>query len=262
MVLVVHGGPWARDEWGYNTLHQLLANRGYAALSVNYRGSTGFGKDFINAANKQWAGKMHDDLIDAVNWAVDQKIAIKDKVAIMGGSYGGYATLVGLTVTPDTFVCGVDIVGPSSLISLMENPPPYWQPIMPLMQDRVGDYKSKEGREFLKKCSPLFMVDKIKKPLLIGQGAQDPRVKQPESDQIVAAMKEKNIPVTYMLFPEEGHGFDRPENNISFFAVSEAFLSEHLGGRYEPIGEAFKGANFKVPEGAQGVPGLSEKIGN
>lgn len=260
MVLVVHGGPWARDEWGYNTLHQLLANRGYAALSVNYRGSTGFGKKFINAANKQWAGKMHDDLIDAVNWAVDQNIAAKDKVAIMGGSYGGYATLVGLTVTPDTFVCGVDIVGPSSLISLMENPPPYWQPIMPMMQDRVGDYKTEEGRAFLKKCSPLFMVDKIKKPLLIGQGAKDPRVKQPESDQIVAAMKAKNIPVTYMLYPEEGHGFDRPENNISFFAVSEAFLSQHLGGRYEPIGDSFEGANFQVPEGAEGVPGLINGI--
>lgn len=260
MVLVVHGGPWARDNWGYNTLHQLLANRGYAVLSVNYRGSTGFGKKFINAANKEWAGKMHDDLIDAVNWAVKENIAIEDKIAILGGSYGGYATLVGLTVTPDTFVCGVDIVGPSSLISLMENPPPYWQPIMPMMQQRVGDYKSEEGREYLKTISPLYMVDKIKKPLLIGQGAKDPRVKQPESDQIVAAMKEKSIPVTYMLYPEEGHGFDRPENNISFFAVSEAFLSEHLGGRYEPIGDAFKGANFEVPEGADGVPGLSDGI--
>ncbi len=260
MVLLVHGGPWARDNWGYNTLHQLLANRGYAVLSVNYRGSTGFGKEFINAANKEWAGKMHDDLIDAVNWAVDEKIAIKDKVAIMGGSYGGYATLVGLTVTPDTFNCGIDIVGPSSLISLMQNPPPYWMPIMPMMKDRVGDYTSEEGQEFLKTRSPLYMVEKIKRPLLIGQGAKDPRVKQPEADQIVAAMKEKNIPVTYMLYPEEGHGFDRPENNISFFAVTEAFLAQHLGGNYEPIGNAFEGANFEVPEGENGVPGLSEAI--
>jgi len=256
MVLLVHGGPWARDEWGYNTLHQLLANRGYAVLSVNYRGSTGFGKKFINAANKEWSKKMHDDLIDAVDWAVKENIAIKDKVAIMGGSYGGYATLVGLTVTPDTFACGVDIVGPSSLISLMENPPPYWQPIMSMMQDRVGNWKSEKGREELKKASPLFMVEKIKRPLLIGQGAKDPRVKQAEADQIVAAMKEKKIPVTYMLYPEEGHGFDRPENNMSFFAVSEAFLSQHLGGQYEQIGDSFEGAKFEVPEGAEGVPGL------
>jgi dipeptidyl aminopeptidase/acylaminoacyl peptidase len=260
MVLLVHGGPWARDNWGYNTLHQLLANRGYAVLSVNYRGSTGFGKEFINAANKEWAGKMHDDLIDAVNWAVDEKIAIRDKVAIMGGSYGGYATLVGLTVTPETFTCGIDIVGPSSLISLLENPPPYWMPIMPMMKDRVGDYTSDEGQEYLKTISPLFMVDKIERPLLIGQGAQDPRVKQAESDQIVAAMKLKNIPVTYLLYPEEGHGFDRPENNISFFAVSEAFLAQHLGGKYQPIGDDFEGANLDVPAGSEGVPGLSEAL--
>ncbi len=261
MVLLVHGGPWARDHWGYNALHQLFADRGYAVLSVNYRGSTGFGKKFINAANKQWAGKMHDDLIDAVNWAVNEKIAVKDKIAIMGGSYGGYATLVGLTFTPDTFACGVDIVGPSSLISLMENPPPYWMPIMPMMKDRVGDWTTDEGRRALEKVSPLFHVDQIRRPLLIGQGAQDPRVKQSESDQIVAAMKQKNIPVTYMLYPEEGHGFDRPENNISFFAVSEAFLAEHLGGRYQPIGDDFKGAKFEVPAGADEVPGL-EKTGS
>ena len=156
MVLLVHGGPWARDEWGFDPLHQLLANRGYAVLSVNYRGSTGFGKSFINAANREWAGKMHDDLIDAVAWAVGQGIAARDRVAIMGGSYGGYATLVGLTFTPETFACGVDIVGPSSLISLMENPPPYWMPMMPLMKARVGDWTTDEGREFLEARSPLF----------------------------------------------------------------------------------------------------------
>jgi dipeptidyl aminopeptidase/acylaminoacyl peptidase len=229
-------------------------------LSVNYRGSTGFGKQFINAANLEWAGKMHDDLIDAVAWAVKEKIALRDKVAIMGGSYGGYATLVGLTFTPDVFACGVDIVGPSSLVSLMENPPPYWMPIMSLMQTRVGDYTTDKGKEFLLSRSPLRHVDKIKRPLLIGQGAQDPRVKQVESDQIVEAMKSKGIPVTYMLFPEEGHGFDRPENNISFFAVSEAFLAIHLGGRYEPIGQAFEGANFQIPAGHDGVPGLDESL--
>ena len=260
MVLFVHGGPWARDDWGYNPVHQMLANRGYAVLSVNYRGSTGFGKNFINAADGEWAGKMHDDLIDSVNWAVAEGIADKDKVAIMGGSYGGYATLVGLTFTPDTFACGVDIVGPSSLISLLENPPPYWMPIMPMMEKRVGNYKTEEGKEYLKERSPLFKVEKIERPLLIGQGAQDPRVKQAESDQIVEAMQSRKIPVTYMLYPEEGHGFDRPENNISFFAVTEAFLSEHLGGRYEPIGNAFEGAKFSVPAGAKLVPGLAPNV--
>lgn len=260
MVLLVHGGPWARDFWGFNSLHQLLVDRGYAVLSVNYRGSTGLGKDFINAANLEWAGKMHDDLVDAVQWAVDQKIAIADKIAIVGGSYGGYASLVGLTFTPETFACGVDIVGPSNLISLMENPPPYWMPIMPLMQQRVGDFTTTEGRDFLKSRSPLFHVDKICRPLLIGQGAQDPRVKQAESDQVVAAMQQKGIPVTYLLYPEEGHGFDRPANKISFFAVTEAFLSEHLGGKYEPIGGDFEGANFRVPAGVADVPGLEREL--
>ena len=260
MVLLVHGGPWARDYWGFNSLHQLLSDRGYAVLSVNYRGSTGFGKDFINAANLEWAGKMHDDLLDATRWAVEQNIAIADKIAIVGGSYGGYASLVGLTFTPEAFACGVDIVGPSNLISLMENPPPYWMPIMPLMQQRVGDFTTAEGRKFLESRSPLFHVEKICRPLLIGQGAQDPRVKQAESDQVVAAMREKGIPVTYLLYPEEGHGFDRPANNISFFAVSEAFLAEHLGGVYEPIGSDFEGANFSVQAGVDGVPGLDEGL--
>lgn len=258
LVLLVHGGPWYRDRWGFVPEHQWLANRGYAVLSVNFRGSTGLGKNFINAANHQWAGKMHDDLIDAVQWAVNEGIASENKVAIMGGSYGGYAALVGLTFTPETFACGIDIVGPSNLISLLENPPPYWQPIMPLMQARVGDYKSESGREFLKTRSPLFHVDKIKRPLLIGQGASDPRVKQQESDQIVEAMKAKNIPVTYVLFPEEGHGFKRPENDIAFAAITEAFLARQLGGDFEPIGKAFVGANFDVPAGMDGVPGLAE----
>ncbi|MEQ8788146.1 MAG: alpha/beta fold hydrolase [Pirellulaceae bacterium] len=261
MVLLVHGGPWARDGWGYDPQHQLLANRGYAVLAVNYRGSTGLGKDFINAANKQWAGKMHDDLIDAVNWAVEEKIAVKDKIAIMGGSYGGYATLVGLTFTPDVFACGVDIVGPSNLLTLLENPPPYWMPFMPVMKLRVGDWTTEEGREFLKSRSPLFKVEEIRRPLLIGQGAQDPRVKQAEADQIVEAMNAKNIPVTYMLYPKEGHGFARPENRFAFYAVAEAFLAENLGGDYEPIGEAFEGAELVVPSGADEVPGLEAALG-
>lgn len=262
LVLNVHGGPWSRDSWGYDPEHQLLANRGYAVLAVNYRGSTGFGKRFINAANKEWAGKMHDDLVDAVKWAIENKIAQKEKVAIMGGSYGGYATLVGLTVTPELFACGVDIVGPSSLVTLLNNPPPYWMPFMPVMKLRVGDQTTEEGKKFLESRSPLHMVEKIKRPLLIAQGARDPRVKKAEADQIVEAMNEKKIPVTYMLFPEEGHGFVRPQNRFAFYAVTEAFLAEHLGGRYEPIGEAFDGAKFEVPSGKDGAPGLKEALGS
>jgi dipeptidyl aminopeptidase/acylaminoacyl peptidase len=260
MVLDVHGGPWARDEWGFNPYHQWLANRGYAVLSVNYRGSTGFGKSFVNAANAEWAGKMHDDLIDAVNWAVDQKIALQDKVCIMGGSYGGYATLVGLTFTPDVFACGVDIVGPSSLVTLMQNIPEYWVPFMPVMKARVGDVDTEEGREKLLERSPLRLVDKIERPLLIGQGANDPRVTQLEADQIVEAMQAKNIPVTYVLYPDEGHGFVREENRSSFNAVTEAFLAEHLGGQYEPVGDDFENASLHVPVGADGVPGLEEAL--
>jgi dipeptidyl aminopeptidase/acylaminoacyl peptidase len=260
LVLDVHGGPWARDDWGLNAQHQWLANRGYAVLNVNYRGSTGFGKEFINAANGEWSGKMHDDLLDAVQWAVDQKIADKDKVAIMGGSYGGYATLVGLTYTPDTFACGVDIVGPSSLVTLLEHVPDYWQPFMPVMKIRVGDVSTEEGRAALLKRSPLTLADKIKKPLLIGQGKHDPRVTQLEADQIVKAMTDKKIPVTYVLYPDEGHGFHRPENNLSFNAVTEAFLAEQLGGRFQPVGDDFKGSSITVPAGAANVPGLDAAL--
>jgi dipeptidyl aminopeptidase/acylaminoacyl peptidase len=227
---------------------------------VNYRGSTGFGKEFINAANGQWSKKMHDDLLDAVKWAVDHKIADKDKVAIMGGSYGGYATLVGLTYTPETFACGVDIVGPSSLVTLLEHVPEYWIPFMPVMKVRVGDVNSEEGRAELLKRSPLTRVDKIKRPLLIGQGEHDPRVKKLEADQIVKAMKEKKIPVTYVLFPDEGHGFARPENNMSFNAVTEAFLAKQLGGRFQPVGDDFKQSTITVPSGADQVPGLEKAL--
>ncbi len=260
LVLLVHGGPWGRDIWGYNSEHQWLSNRGYAVLSVNFRGSTGFGKEFTNAGNGEWAGKMHDDLIDAVNWAVREKITQRDQVAIMGGSYGGYATLVGLTFTPETFVCGVDIVGPSNLVTLLQNVPPYWVPILPMMKDRVGDWTTEEGQQSLLAKSPLARVDQIQRPLLIGQGANDPRVKQVESDQIVEAMKQKNIPVTYVLYPDEGHGFARPENRLSFYAVAEAFLSEHLGGQFEPVGKDFQGAKIQVPEGADQVPGLQTAL--
>jgi dipeptidyl aminopeptidase/acylaminoacyl peptidase len=260
MVLFVHGGPWARDAWGYNPYHQWLANRGYAVLSVNFRGSTGFGKAFINASNLEWAGTMHDDLLDAVNWAVAEGIAVKEKIAIMGGSYGGYATLVGLTFTPDVFACGVDIVGPSNLNTLLASIPPYWKPTLDLFSTRVGDPRTEDGKALLEERSPLTYVDKIEKPLLIGQGANDPRVKQAEADQIVKAMQEKTIPVTYVLYPDEGHGFARPENRLSFNAVAELFLAQHLGGRTEAIGSDFMNSSIQVPEGANLVPGLNEAL--
>lgn len=235
MVLLVHGGPWARDHYGFNRMHQLLANRGYAVLSVNFRGSTGFGKAFVNAGNLEWGRKMHDDLIDAVDWAVAQGIAQKDKVAIMGGSYGGYATLAGLTFTPEVFACGVDIVGPSNLETLLETIPPYWAPMVKQFHERMGNPNTPEGLQLLKDRSPLHKADRICRPLLIGQGANDPRVKQSESDQIVAAMETHGIPVTYVVFPDEGHGFARPENNLAFTAIAENFLAAVLGGRAEPF---------------------------
>ncbi len=260
MVLMVHGGPWARDSWGYDPHHQWLTNRGYAVLSVNFRGSTGLGKEFVNAGNREWAESMHDDLLDAVAWAIDQKIADPERIGIMGGSYGGYATLVGLTFSPDTFACGVDIVGPSNLITLLESIPPYWAAFRDQLRKRVGDIDTVEGRILLRSRSPLTHVDEIKKPLLIAQGANDPRVKRQEADQIVEAMQRKGLPVTYVLYPDEGHGFARPENRLSFYAVAEAFLSQHLHGVYEEIGDDFEGSSVTVPVGAEEVPGVAESL--
>ena len=256
LVLDVHGGPWARDSYGFNGEHQWLANRGYAVLSVNYRGSTGFGKKFINAGDHEWARNMHNDLLDAVDWAIKEKIAQPDKISIYGGSYGGYATLVGLTFSPDRFACGVDIVGPSNLFTLLNSIPPYWKSFFEDMVRRIGDPRTAEGRELLKQRSPLTFVDRISKPLLIAQGANDPRVKQAEADQIVEAMKSKHLPVTYVLYPDEGHGFARPQNRISFYAIAEGFLSRCLGGRVEPIGNDFAGSSLKVPVGADYIDGL------
>ena len=233
MVLVVHGGPWARDRWGFNATAQWLANRGYAVLEVNYRGSAGFGKKFLHAGDREWAGKMHDDLIDAVRWAIQQGYADPKKVAIYGGSYGGYAALVGAAFTPDVFACAVDVVGPSNLVTLLKSIPPYWEPLKKLFAVRVGDVDKEE--DFLKSRSPLFKADRIKIPLLIAQGANDPRVKQAESEQIVAAIRKAGKPVEYLLFPDEGHGFARPENRLKFQAAAEAFLAKYLGGRAEPV---------------------------
>jgi len=234
MVLNVHGGPWARDGWGYDPEAQWLANRGYACLQVNYRGSTGYGKKFLNAGNKEWGARMHDDLVDAVRWAVDEGVADTERVAIYGGSYGGYAALVGATFTPDLFRCAVDVVGPSSLITLIQTIPPYWSTLLATFHQRVGNPATEE--EFLRSRSPLFYVDRIKIPLLIAQGANDPRVKQSESEQIVAALREKGIDHEYLLFEDEGHGFARPENRLRFYAVAERFLAKHLGGRAEDDG--------------------------
>ncbi len=261
MVLLVHGGPWGRDAWGFNPYHQWLSNRGYAVLSVNFRGSTGFGKQFTAAGDKEWAAKMHDDLLDAVDWAVDEGVTERDSVAIMGGSYGGYATLVGLTFTPEVFACGVDIVGPSNLITLLETIPPYWKPILAQFTTRVGDPNTEQGRALLEARSPLNHVDAIQRPLLIGQGANDPRVKQAEADQIVVAMTERNIPVTYVLFPDEGHGFRRPANTNAFNAITETFLAGCLGGEYLPIDD-FGDSSVQVPTGAALIPGLEERLEN
>ncbi|MEW6431666.1 MAG: S9 family peptidase [Myxococcota bacterium] len=235
MVLLVHGGPWGRDGWGYDGLVQLLANRGYAVLQVNFRGSTGYGKRFLNAGNRQWGLAMHDDLIDAVGWAVREGVTTPRQVAIMGASYGGYATLAGLAFTPDTFACGVDVVGPSNLFTLLQTIPPYWSALKAMLIARIGDPDDPKDKELLTKASPLFSAEKIKAPLLIGQGANDPRVKVAESEQIVSAMEKKGLPVTYVLYPDEGHGFARAENRLDFMARAEAFLAKCLGGRAEPL---------------------------
>jgi dipeptidyl aminopeptidase/acylaminoacyl peptidase len=230
-VLNVHGGPQARDAWGFDPEAQWLANRGYLCVQVNYRGSTGYGKAFVSAGDREWGAKMHDDLIDAVRYVVDQGWADPDKVAIYGGSYGGYAALVGAAFTPDAFCCAVDIVGPSNLKTLLETIPPYWAPIKAQLYKRVGNPETDE--EFLWSRSPLSRVRDIRIPLLIAQGANDPRVKQAESEQIVAALAEAGIDYEYLLFPDEGHGFAKPENRLKFYAAAERFLARYLGGRFE-----------------------------
>ncbi len=230
-VVLVHGGPWGRDTWGYNGTAQWLANRGYAVLQINYRGSTGYGKDFVNAANREWGGKINDDLVDGVAWAVKMGITDPKRVAIFGASFGGYATLAGLTFTPDVFCCGVDICGWSNLLSFFETIPPYYKPIGPLIWDRIGH--PEKDAELLRSRSPLFHVDQIRAPLLIAQGANDPMVKASESRQIVEALRKAGKIVVYVEYADEGHGFARPENRLDFYAKAEKFLAEHLGGRFE-----------------------------
>jgi len=230
-VLLAHGGPWARDTWGFDPQAQWLANRGYLCVQVNFRGSAGYGKAFLNAGNREWGARMQDDLSDAVAHVISQGWTDPAKVAIMGGSYGGYATLAGAAFTPDLYCCGVDIVGPSNLITLIETIPPYWAPMIAQFHTRVGD--PAKDRDFLWSRSPLSAVDRIRIPLLIAQGANDPRVKQAESEQIVAALQNAGIEHDYMLFEDEGHGFAKPENRLKFFAAADKFLARYLGGRAE-----------------------------
>lgn len=232
LVLVVHGGPWARDTWGYDPEAQLLANRGYAVLQINYRGSTGYGKAFYNAAVKEWAGKMHSDLIDGVRWAIKEGIADSTRVAIYGGSYGGYATLVGLTFTPEVFACGVDYVGPSSLVTLIESFPPYWKPFLEgSFYRHVGNPAVPADVEDMNKRSPLFRVNRIEDPLLIVQGANDPRVTKREADQMAIALRDRGVKVRYLLAPNEGHGFLNADNRLALYRAMELFFKDCLGGR-------------------------------
>lgn len=256
MVVVVHGGPWLRDIWGLNPTHQWLANRGYAVLSVNFRGSSGFGKAFINAANKEWGGKMQWDLVDAVDWAISEGVADPDRIAIMGGSYGGFAALTGLTLTPHKFCCAVDLVGISNLSTFLDTVPEYWRTWKSVYKTRLGNFTTEEGRRFLQQRSPLSHVDRIEKPLLIVQGANDVRVKAAESEQIVAAMQERGIPVTYVLYPDEGHGIQRMENQRSYHAVVEAFLAQHLYGPCEPTADDLAGSSLRFMAGQALIAGL------
>ena len=258
MVLVIHGGPYFRDEWGFNSTHQWLANRGYAVLSINYRGSTGFGKAFVTAADREWGGKMHDDLIAGVDWAVKRGIADPKRVGFFGGSYGGYAALTAATKTPEVFACIVDVFGIANLLTFMAAIPPYWAPGFSVWKNRIGDPDTEEGRAFLRERSPLTHIDRAFRPILIVQGLEDVRVTRAESEQMVAALRQRNVPLTYVVFPDEGHGFSKPKNQIAFRAVTEVFLAKHLGGASQPIDRTqdFAGSSITIEAGADLIPGL------
>jgi len=259
MVLVIHGGPYLRDEWGFNPTHQWLANRGYAVLSINYRGSTGFGKAFVTAADHEWGGKMHDDLIAGVDWAVTRGLADPKRVGFYGGSYGGYAALTAATKTPEVFACIVDIFGIANLLTFMAAIPPYWAPMFSVWKNRIADPDTEDGRAFLRERSPLTHIARAFRPILIAQGLEDVRVTRAESEQMVAALRQRNVPLIYVVFPDEGHGFSKPKNQIAFRAVTEAFLAKHLGGRAEPIDRArdFAGSSITFEAGADLIPGLT-----
>jgi dipeptidyl aminopeptidase/acylaminoacyl peptidase len=235
-IVLPHGGPWGRDFWGFDNLTQFLANRGYAVLQPNFRGSTGYGKKFLDAGNRQWGERMQDDLTWGVKYLVKEGIADPKRVGIMGGSYGGYATLAGVAFTPDLYAGAVSVVGPSNLLTLLETIPPYWERIRVLFYERMGNPATPEGKKQLERQSPLHAAAKIRTPLLVAQGANDPRVKKAESEQIVVALRDRGFPVTYILAPDEGHGFAQPVNSMALFAASEAFFAKHLGGRFQEGG--------------------------
>ena len=232
-IIMPHGGPWVRDTWGYHSYAQFLANRGYKVLQVNYRGSTGYGKTFLNGGDLEWGRKMQDDLTHGANYLIKEEGCDPGRIGILGGSYGGYATLAGLTFTPDVYACGVSIVGPSNLFTLLESIPAYWESARAMFHKRMGNPETEDGKDLLKERSPFFHAANITSPLLVGQGDNDPRVKTAESDQIVEAMQEHDLPVEYLNFPDEGHGFANPHNSMAFLAVVEKFLAKHLGGRYQ-----------------------------
>jgi dipeptidyl aminopeptidase/acylaminoacyl peptidase len=260
LVLLVHGGPWWRDTFDFNAEHQWLANRGYAVLSVNFRGSTGFGKAFVNAGNREWGGKMQDDLLDAVDWAVKEGVTTPDRVAIMGGSYGGYAALAGLAFTPDRFACGVAFAAPANLETLLASTPAYWEAQRNDYYLRIGDPRTPEGQEFLRSRSPISRAGEIRRPLLLAHGLNDARVKPEESETIAEAMTKNALPIVHAVFADEGHGFGRAQNRRSFFALSEAFLSTCLGGRAEPFGEDLARSSLDVVRGAERVPDLTAAL--
>ncbi len=232
-LILPHGGPWGRDMWGYNGLAQFFANRGYAVLEPNFRASTGYGKKFLNAGNRQWGDKMQDDLTWGAKYLTAKGIADPKRTGIVGGSYGGYATLAGVAFTPDLYAAAVSIVGPSNLITLLDSIPPYWEPVRKMFYQRMGDPGAPEGKAQLQRQSPLNSAAKIKTPLMVVQGANDPRVNKAESDQIVIALRDRGFPVEYLVAPDEGHGFARPVNNMAMFAAAEKFFAHYLGGRYQ-----------------------------
>jgi len=234
VVINPHGGPWARDAWGFNPEVQFLANRGYAVFQMNFRGSTGYGKAFWQASFKEWGKAMQDDITDGVQWLIDQGIADPERIAIYGGSYGGYATLAGVTFTPELYACAVDYVGVSNIFTWLKGVPAYWTPFLEMIYEMVGNPET--DKELLEEVSPFFHVDKIQVPLLVAQGANDPRVPQAESDQIVEALRAREIDVEYMVKEDEGHGFSNEENRFDFYNAMEKFLGKHLGGRVEGAG--------------------------
>lgn len=260
LVLLVHGGPWLRDDMAFDPQHAWLADRGYAVLSVNFRGSSGFGSAFMAKADRKWSETMHDDLLDAVQWSIDKGVTAKDRVAVMGLSYGGYSTLVSLSFTPDVFQCGVDLAGPSNLVRLASAMPEWWTWQKPQFLNRMGDPSTSEGAADLLRRSPISRVDAISKPLLVTNGANDPRIFPDQSQEIVDALKARGKPVTYAFYPDEGHVYAKDGSNISFAAIAEHFLSKCLGGKAEPYGDDLVGSQVDLKTGAGFVPGLEKAL--